>query len=168
MDSPEAHPPISTQSVEHATELPVVRQDSNPPAESLHREEKAASPQEAVPSLETAEDEAKQRAFIESMLKAEAAQAVQAENPSPREIAMDAPVVPPPEPESILTVPPPRKNFVVGVLTQVKDGVIHLFEGLKKLLFAKKAEKPPKPTSFKNIDRSGVSPVSFKQQPAQA
>jgi len=165
MDSPEVHPPISTQSAEHTAESPVVHQESNPVVESLHREEKAP-PQEAKPPLNTAEDEAKQRAFIESMKKAEATQAIQAENPSSREIPMEAPVTPPPEPESILNAPPQRKSFIVGMLTQIKDGIVHLFDGLKKLFFSKKSEKPPRPTSFKNIDRSGTSPVSFKGQDA--
>lgn len=169
MDSPEAHPPVLAQSAEHTTELPVVRQETPPVNEPLHMEEKQTVPhQEIAQQPDTPPvDEVAQRKLIEDMLRAEAAQAMAAENPAPRDIPMEMPVAPPPEPDSILNVPPPKKNFVVGILTGVKDGVVHLFEGLKKLLFSKKAEKPPKPTSFKNIQKPGT-PVSFKQQPAGA
>lgn len=168
--SPEGRPPISAQSAEHTAELPVVRQEVPPISEPLHMEEKPVAPhQEVVQQPDTPPmDEVAQRKFIENMLRAEAAQAVSAENPSPRDIPMEAPVAPPPEPESILHAPPQRKNFIVGMLTQVKDGAMHLLGKLKNMFFSKKSEKPPKPTSFKNIERPGGSPVSFKQQPAGA
>lgn len=169
MDSPEAHHPISAQSAEHTAELPVARHAS-PISEPLHMEEKPVAPHQEVvqqPDIPPM-DELKQRQLIEDMLRAEAAQAVGAENPEPRPIPMDMPVVPPPEPESVLHAPPQRKNIIVGMLTQVKDGAIHLLERLKKIFFSKKAEKTPRPTSFKNIERPGGPPVTFKQQPAGA
>lgn len=164
--SPEAHPPISAgQSAEHTAELPAVKQESPEP---VRMEERPHSHQETVQMIDTAEDEAKQREFIQAMLKAEAAEAVQAENPSPRDIPMEMPVAPPPEPESILHAPPQKKNIIVGMLTQLKDGAVHLFEGLKKLLFSKKTEKPTKtpPISFKNNAKQEGAPISFKQQAA--
>lgn len=166
--SPEGHTPISAQSAEHTAELPAVKQEASSANEPVHMEAKPTAPQEPMQMIDTAEDEAKQREFIQAMLKADAAQAVATENPAPREIPMEMPVVPPPEPESILHAPPQKKNIIVGMLTQVKDGAMHLIERLKKMFFSKKAEKPPRPTSFKNIDRSGGTPVSFKQQPAGA
>lgn len=166
MDSPEGHLPISAQSAEHTAESPVVRQEALSMSEPLHMEEKPVAAHQEVAQQPDAPpmDELKQRQMIEEMLRAEAAQAVGAENPEPRPIPMDMPVVPPPEPESVLHAPPQRKNIIVGMLTQVKDGAIHLFERLKKIFFSKKAEKTPRPTSFKNIERPGGSPVSFKRQ----
>ncbi|MFZ2026782.1 MAG: hypothetical protein WAV30_05855 [Microgenomates group bacterium] len=162
MDSPEGHTPISAHSAEHAAEMPMVKQEAPPQSEPLHMEEKPV-PHKEAPQM----DELQQRKLIEDMLRAEAAQAVTAENPSPRDIPMEMPVVPPPEPESILHAPPQRKNFIVGMLTQVKDGAVHLIERLKKMFFSKKTEKPQRPTSFKNIQKPGT-PISFKQQTAGA
>lgn len=169
MDSPEGHLPISAIATGHTADTPAMKQESHLQNEPLHIEEPTQHPhQEIAQQPDTPPvDEVAQRKLIEDMLRAEAAQAMAAENPAPRDIPMEMPVAPPPEPDSILNVPPPKKNFVVGILTGVKDGVVHLFEGLKKLLFSKKAEKPPKPTSFKNIQKPGA-PVSFKQQPAGA
>lgn len=167
MDSPEAHHPVSQMTAEHTAE-PVVRHEAPPISEPLHMEEKPVAPHQEVALQPDTMNEAAQRKLIEDMLKAEAAQAVSAENPEPRPIPMDMPVVPPPEPESVLHAPPQRKNIIVGMLTQVKDGAIHLFDRLKKIFFSKKAEKTPRPTSFKNIERPGGSPVSFKKQTAGA
>lgn len=166
--SAEGHLPISAHTAEHTAEIPVVKNEQPQQSEPLHMEERSAPQQETPQMQDTAADEATQRKLIEEMLRAGADQAVAAENPQPREIPMEMPVVPPPEPESILHAPPQKKSFIVGMLTQMKDGVVHLFDGLKRLLFSKKVDKPPKPTTFKNIPKPDAPTISFKQQPAGA
>ncbi|MCX6732737.1 MAG: hypothetical protein NTV98_04310 [Candidatus Roizmanbacteria bacterium] len=141
----------------------------NVPTHQTSHMEAVPSPTVSPEDEKAAIDAAQQQVF--EAMQQQAMQDVQHENPDAASAMVTPPLALQPEPTSgsILHEPPAKKSFLAGALTQVKDTLTQLFQGVKKMLFPTKGPKPPRPTVFKNLGREGGTPaVSFKSQPTSA
>ena len=164
--SAESHTPMTSPQDRLAEEHSVAPSLEYPPTDfSPPRIENSSSPVVSAENERAAMEEAQRQ--MNEALQQQANQDMHMENPDAASAVgtSQAPLQPEPTAEKIVSSLSAKKPFIAGALSQVKDKLSQLFQGIKKFLFPQKGPKPPRPTSFKNLGAEGKSQaVSFKQQ----